>query len=229
MTEKMPNLVPDVMGQIKERGVQMRSRRYFVFISILLGLGVGSAIVTAFISAVIAFVYLFILLPSGMVGSAGFRVLFLYFPWLPLILAIAGIYFGTRLLRRVGTTYRRTTLSIGIMLVAIVGVFATATGYVTVRERWHESSHFTMLFPRLARIGSGWVLGVVESANVQDGFIVKSVEGESITVVNRSDTKIIHGEVAIGKPVRVIGRRQGDVLTARFIIVDPLYSKKRNR
>ncbi len=111
-----------VMRRIKQEHIGMRPHWHFVMGSILLGVGMAGTIVVAgfFIHVALFRLRLHEPLAYLMLGRLGWRFFLLLFPWVPLIVAVGGLWGGAYLLRRFDLAYRKSFVGLVIALVAMV-------------------------------------------------------------------------------------------------------------
>lgn len=127
------DLAKKVMREIKERHLKMKPKVYFIFGSLLLGIGVAGVVsLSAFFVNLIVF-RLRIHKPFAflVLGWPGLRGFILSFPWLPLVIAVAGLYGSSILLRKYEFSYKRSFISLIIALTALVltlGFIVSKTG-----------------------------------------------------------------------------------------------------
>ncbi len=126
MTNK--DLSKQVLQEIKKREVKMRPRLYFAFGSILLGLGLAGAIITA-----IFFLNLFVfrLRVLGPLNCLRLTT----FPWTVLLASMVGIVAGLALLKRFEFSYRKNFLVLVIVLITVIGVLGFLLDRVGFNER----------------------------------------------------------------------------------------------
>ncbi len=119
------DLSSSIMEKIDQGEVQMRSPWYFISGSIVLGLGmVGFILVSIFMMTAISFqirtMGVFYFLRFGLLG---FRPFLEVFPWIPLLLAISGIWGGIYLLKKYDFSYKYNFISLAIStIIAIIGI-----------------------------------------------------------------------------------------------------------
>lgn len=134
---KNHDLSKKVMQEIKRRGVKMRPRLYFVFGSILLGLGLTGAILTA-----VFFLNLFVfhLRVRGPVsylqlGPPGILPFVTTFPWAILLASMVAVATGLTLLKRYEFSYKMNFVVLAIVLLVVVGVLGFLLDRVGFNER----------------------------------------------------------------------------------------------
>ena len=135
MTNK--DLSENVMQEIKKREVKMRPRLYFVGGSILLGLGLAGAIITAVFFLNLFVFRLRILGPLGYLrlGRSGILPLITTIPWTALFVSVIGIAAGLALLKRYEFSHKKSFLVLAIVLIVVVGVLGFLLDRVGFNER----------------------------------------------------------------------------------------------
>lgn len=131
------DLSQKVMQEIKRRGLKMRPRLYFVLGSVLLGLGLTGAILTA-----VFFLNLFVFrlrllgpLSYLRLGRPGILPLVTTIPWAVLLVSLVGIAAGLTLLKRYEFSYKKNFLVLAIVLVVVVAVLGFLLDRVGFNER----------------------------------------------------------------------------------------------
>ena len=125
---KNKDLSQKVMQEIKRREVKMRPRLYFVFGSILLGLGLAGAIIIAIFFLNLFVFRLRVLGPANCLQLANF-------PWTVLLTSVIGIVVGLALLKRHEFSYKKNFLTLAIVLIVVVGVLGFLLDRVGFNER----------------------------------------------------------------------------------------------
>lgn len=130
------DLSKKVMQEIKKRDVKMRPRLYFVGGSILLGLGLAGAIITAVFFLNLFLFRLRILGPLGYLrlGRPGILPLVTTIPWTVLLVSVAAIAAGLTLLKRYEFSYKKNFLVLAIVLIVVVAVL----GFLLERAGFNE-------------------------------------------------------------------------------------------
>lgn len=215
------NLAENVMTEIKERDVKMRPRIYFVVGSVLLGVGLTLALVTAsFLVNLISF-RLRMDRPYDYLhfGQHGIQPFLAMFPWL-LILTIVGlVVVGIYFLKRYEFSYKHNFAAITIIIVTAIIVSSVIIDRIGVNRFLEGARPFQRLY--LAHHpGQNWVLGdVIEVREHQimiDPWVRRN--GDGVVVIWNTDTKLPFGhDFKVGESIRAFGEWQDSVLHAHGI------------
>ena len=127
------------MREIKKREVRMRPRLYFVGGSILLGLGLAGAIITAIFFLNIFVFRLRILGPLNCLRLTTF-------PWTVLLASVVGIVVGLALLKRFEFSYRKNFLVLVIVLITVVAVLGFLLDRIGFNERVAPHPHMRRFY-----------------------------------------------------------------------------------
>lgn len=140
---KNNDLSKKVMQEIKRRGIKMRPRLYFVFGSVLLGLGLAGAILTAVFFLNLFVFRLRILGPLGYLrlGRPGLLPFIVSFPWTVLLVSVVGIAAGLALLKRYEFSYKKNFLVLAIVLITVIGVLGFLLDRIGFNERVAPRRH----------------------------------------------------------------------------------------
>lgn len=218
-TKKEADLSQKIIKKIRQEKVKMRPRFYFIFGSLLLAIGLVGAVLVAILFLNLAFFRLRIHGPFGFLwlGHFGFRPFLATFPWLPLLIALAGFFGGLALLRRYDIAYKKSFLVIGLVLVALVLAFGFLLDYSGFNERVERFPHFRPFYPSPLP-GQDWLMGeIVELKNGK--MVILTPEEKKITVLRDEKTRLpFGGDFVLGDKVRVVGRWEDDVFLAQGII-----------
>ena len=205
-TKKKPDLSKRVMKQIHEKQLKIRPRIYFVAGSLLLGFGLAGTIAVAvfFIN-----LFLFRVRTHGpfdylWFGRFGLRPFLSIFPWIPFLIAIAGIFGGLILLKRYDISYKKNFWGLVISLVTfilVVGFFLDRVGF---NEKLEGLRPVHPLYQNQF-MGRDWIIG--EIIQVEDReLIVVSPRGEKIRVViNKNSLLPFGGDFKPGERIRAVG------------------------
>ncbi|PIS09113.1 hypothetical protein COT75_03135 [Candidatus Beckwithbacteria bacterium CG10_big_fil_rev_8_21_14_0_10_34_10] len=146
--EKKIDLSAQVMKKIKAKKVVMKPRVYFILGSVLLGVGMaGLVMATVFFINLVLFRLRFDRPFAFMaLGRPGLRPFFLIFPWLPLLVSIAGVVGGCQLLKKYDFSYKKSFLGIFIALVVLVLTLGFVLSRTKVNERILRERRFRPLY-----------------------------------------------------------------------------------
>lgn len=211
MSKKKADLAKKVMTQIDKGGVKMRPRLYFVLGSILLGIGLGMAVVLGAFFFNLAFFRLRVHEPLGFLwfGQPGLRPFIFTFPWFRLLLAFIFIVLGIILLRRYEISYKKSFLALAISLAILV----FTTGFLIDRIGFNEQVRRVppmQPFYHNGFEGQGWVMGEVTETGERE-IKIKTPEGKEVTVKWDEKTLLPLGsDFQIGERIRVIGEWQDE-------------------
>ncbi len=131
---KNKDLSQKVMEEIKRREVKMRPRFYFVGGSILLGLGLAGAVVTA-----VFFLNLFVFRLRVLGPMSCLRLT--TFPWTTLFISVVGIAAGLTLLKRYKFSYKMNFLVLAIVLTIVIGTLGFLLDRIGFNERMMRRRH----------------------------------------------------------------------------------------
>jgi len=128
------DLSQQVMHEIKRREIKMRPRLYFALGSVLLGLGLAGAILTAIFFLNLFVFRLRILGPLNCLRPTTF-------PWTVLLVSAIAVAAGLTLLKRYEFSYKKNFLVLAIVLVVVVGVLGFLLDQVGFNERMERHRH----------------------------------------------------------------------------------------
>lgn len=134
---KNQDLSKNVMQEIQRRGVKMRPRLYFVLGSVLLGLGLTGAIITAVFFLNLFVFRLRILGPWGYLrwGRLGIPLFVTTIPWTVLLASVVAVAAGLTILKRYEFSYKKNFLVPAIVLIVVVGVLGFLLDRIGFNER----------------------------------------------------------------------------------------------
>ncbi|MFH1236460.1 MAG: hypothetical protein V1685_06025, partial [Parcubacteria group bacterium] len=127
--------------------------------------------------------------PFGFLGAPnGFEAFIGNMPWIPIILALAGITFGTWIMRKYDFSYRHAFIGIAGGFVFSLLVFGIVIDAVGLPERAGE---LTPIRPFIEQSFSNdtWLIGVASDVS-NDRFNLAVPRGDVIRVYFRNDTVI---------------------------------------
>jgi hypothetical protein len=212
-----------VLDKIKKGEVKMRPKAHFVLKTIL-ALS-GAIILALFVLYLISFIA-FALRAGGMgslpgFGSRGLSSLLVSIPWLLILIAALLIVALEILVRRFAFSYRRPILYsvLTIIFLVFMGSFIINKTYLhpSLFQRAQEgrlpvAGEFYRDFgmPKSRDMHRGIVSGITD-----DGFYLKTPEGETLTVVIASETRFPMGVgIKEGDAVMVLGGRDNNTIQA---------------
>jgi hypothetical protein len=213
------DLSQKVMAQIKGQHIKMHSKLYFVLGSALVGGGLAGALMTAmFFLAVVSFrLRAYGPLEYLRFGRLGLRPFFMTFPWIPLLVGVAGIVGGVVLLKKCEFSYKRSFISIAIVLVTLVLVFGFLLDQAVFDERFRQDPIGRLLHERKQLSGDSWVVGEIIVVGESE-ITILGPDNEEVKVIWGEDALLpCEGSLEAGQRVRLIGKWQDDVFVARGI------------
>jgi len=206
------------MHRIKEDRVSIRPRGYFVLGTILLGIGLAGALLTALFALGLV---LFQIRSAGPfdylgLGRLGFPIFLRSFPWLASLIALAGITAGLTLIRRFDFSYK-------IGLVGIVVGLATlllTLGFLLDRSGFSERAIRHRYLPRTLRTGlagKSWIAGQVSTVG-ESHLEITTPLNERVTLIWNEKTLLPEERTfKVGDYVRALGQREGNVFHAHLV------------
>lgn len=216
--KKKRDLSQKVMKQIHKEKVKMRPRFYFIAGSILLGIGLTGAILGAILFINLTFFRMRIHGPLGFLwfGRFGFRPFLATFPWVFLLIAIAGILGGLALLRRHDISYKKSFLGLVIALVVLVLIMGFVLDRIGFNERLERIKPLRPFYPGRFT-NQDWVIG--EIIKVEDKEItVSTPDGEEVKILRDEKTLLpFGGDFEVGDRIRAVGEWRDDVFVAKGI------------
>ncbi len=218
MNNNNQSLADKISEQIKSHKIKMKPKTYFIFGSVLMGMGIAAAIlVTVFFFGII-FHRMRVQAPLGYLGPGlGGLVPFIQnFPWLPLIIALIGIVGGLYLIRKfkIGYRYAFAGIIVGFLLAVLgFGLIIDASG---LPEKAQEFGAFNKFFQHKYS-GDTWAAGVV--IDLEDDIIeLHKPDGEILFIQVTDRTRINPPfDIIKNEILRVVGKWQNDVFTAEYI------------
>jgi hypothetical protein len=211
MPKEKTDLTKKVMTQIEKKGVRMRPRLYFVLGSVLLGIGLGMAVVFGAFFFNLAFFRLRVHEPLGFLwfGQFGLRPFFFTFPWLRLFLAFIFIILGIVLLRRYEISYKKSFLVLAISLVILV----LTAGFLIDRIGFNEQVRRIppmQPFYHNGFVGREWVMGEIVEMGEKE-MKIRTPEGKEVVVGWEEKTLLpLGGDFQVGERIRAIGEWQNE-------------------
>lgn len=218
----MKSLKEKLLMRIQSGEIPMRPRVHFILIS---SLAVG-----AILLLVLSAIYLFSLAFFGLdargaflmsaFGPRGFWELLVALPLSLLAIGICMLAVSEILARRFAFTYRRPVLYSLAMLLVLVGagsgLFYASDAHELLREQAEQgpmtslrSVYRTFVTDPLPRGYPGTVL-----ATTTNGFLLQTLEDETVEVIVTPQTRMPRGDVMIGTEVFVGGERDDDTVEA---------------
>lgn len=215
--EKKNSLADAVMDDLHKKNVHMHSPLYFLLLSVLLGVGVGAAVVVTMFFVAVAWVRISLYQPFGFFrfGFKGIPPFMAAFPWGILFVAVVGIGVSVWLLKKYDFTYKRAFLPFAVVIIAGITVLGFACARVAVSHDLHQAPHLKLLQgPGLRH--RNWIVGRVLS--VEDSrAAVRTPRGEEVLIIWNEDTRFTRSGVpSEGDVVRAVGVWQDDVFTVHL-------------
>jgi len=212
------SLAEKVSELIKKQHVHMRPKAYFVFGSILLGVGlVSSLLVAVFFVSVIIF-RLRVNTPFAYLGNqAGLTPFLENIPWAPIIIALIGVTGGILIMKKFDFSYRHAFLGISGGIILSIGVLGIIVDTAGLPEQ-AENIHPLQPFMHMRYENDSWVSGTIIQTQPELLF-VGTPSGSQFTVFFDSGTNIIPDtQMRNGEWVQIIGERQDSQFYAEEIM-----------
>jgi hypothetical protein len=218
----MNNIREIILERIKQGEVAMRPRWQFVLLTVLWALG----ILITFLSTVylLSFV-LFVLSRTGLIfapqfGWQGFVFFILASPWLLLSLVALFGFVLYLLIKHFSFSYRRSWLYSFVGIVLLVSVASALMHQIALHERLenfagrHNIPAMSPFYQQGAGMApNGLVIGrIVELKD--DGLVLVSLQGDTVIVLIKPETKLPPRQLAVDDDVLVVGKFKGEVLEA---------------
>ena len=220
-----------ILKKIKKGKIKMKSKSYFVFRTALFVIGV--ILVFIFIIFLISFI-IFILRTSGVghfpaFGFRGLRIFLVSFPWLLMILAVIFILILEVFARRFSIVYRKPLLYSALGIVVIALLLGLVIAQTPMHKRLFQSAQEGKL-PVFGPFYKGYHMRVPDnvyfgevSSITDDGFEIETKQGESLSVIISSKTRLPFNEdIQEGDSAVVIGERDNSTIKAFGVRCRPL-------
>ncbi|KPJ70923.1 hypothetical protein AMJ51_00550 [Microgenomates bacterium DG_75] len=217
-TKKKKDLSQQVMKQIQKEKVRMKPRFYFVAGSILLGIGLAGAIVGAILFLNLTFFRMRIHGPLGFLwfGQFGLRPFLVTFPWLPLLIAVGGIFGGISLLRRYDISYKKSFLGLVIALLVLVLTMGFVLDQIGFNERLERIKPLHPFYPGHFK-NQDWVMGEIIQIEDEE-MVISTPQGEEVRILREEKTLLpFGGDFEVGERIRGVGEWRDDVFVAKGI------------
>lgn len=171
-----------VLGQIEKRDIKMKPRRYFVFGSVLVGVGIGLLILAAAFLVNIKLYQLSIMRPFDWFsfGVSGIWPFILLFPWKVLLLALGVFTLGVYLVRMSTGTVHMRIITVAVTIAVVVMAGAVVLSRMNINRRLSQISMIGILYDHHSE-GDNWLMGCVDKI-ASDGLAIHNFEGQTITV-----------------------------------------------
>ena len=201
------SLSKDIMDQIKSKQIKMKSKGYFVLGSILLGIGLASALLITLTFLTVSTFHLRTSHPVGFLryGHSGNLAFIRLFPFKPILISILGIIGGLALLKKYDISYKKSFLGISLGLIAGLTTIAIIADKVGVNDRLRETKPLKAVYKQdLTR--EDMLMGEVISAS-ESSMIVKNPRTNQITTLKWNNNTSIQNTdgFEIGDHVGAIG------------------------
>lgn len=211
-----------VLGAIRERGVAMRPRWYFVLRGALVALG---AFIMLLGGLYLASLVVYLMRHTGAwfvpaFGARGWLALLLSLPWALVILIALFVVVLELLVRRYAFAYRRPLLDTAIMLAVLVILGGIVVGLTPLHGRLARlsSEREVPFFDRMYREFEAWHRDDVHRGTVArsapEGFIFDEYDGDVLTVRIGPKTRIEGGAPSAGETVVVFGPEDDGAIDA---------------
>lgn len=217
------SIADQIKEQIASHKIKMRPRAYFIAGAAMFGVGFFAAIVVSvFFIGIIIFRFRVNAPFAYLNHPDGLLFVLENIPWIPLVIAFAGITAGILMMRKFEFSYKHAFVGVfGGFLVATVafGIVVDATGITERAERFEELQPFL----HVKYVNDKWVAGTVTTTTLHDEvFELETPQGMLFTVRISSDTIIIPPDAIMnGEWVRVIGDRDNAYISAEQIMHQP--------
>lgn len=208
----------DVMKEIQEKDINMRPKFYFIAGSVLLGIGIASAAVVSsfFVHVLIykiryehAFEYL-------VFGRHGFELFLMTFPWVPLFVALGGLFGGWALLKNYDISYRQDFWKLMVGSCALIVGLGFVIDQTNVPQRVENMKMLKQIYHR-DRIDKEFII---------EGRVI-GVENELIVIENKEgDRAVLYIQelpptlpVKEGATIRALGTWDDDFFVVRRMVL----------
>lgn len=203
-----------ITQSINERKIKMHPKVYFIIGSGMLGVGLAASVCAAAFFVGVTLFRFRLHRPFGFLGAPnGFEAFIGNMPWVPIVLALVGITFGTWIMRKYDFSYRHAFIGIAGGFVSSLLVFGIAIDAVGLPER---AVDLTLIRPFIEQSYSNdtWLIGVASDVN-NDRFNLAIPRGDVISVYFRADT-VIEPSVPVQdlEWVRVVGEWKDESFNA---------------
>ena len=183
------SLADKITQSINEHKVKMHPKVYFTLGSGMLGIGLAASMLAAAFFCGVTLFRLRMHQPFDFLGAPkGFEAFIGNMPWIRIILALAGITFGTWIMRKYDFSYRHAFIGIAGGFVSSLLVFGIVIDAVGLPERigWAE----TVIEDWEQRFSNDtWLIGVANDVS-DDRFNLAVPRGDVIHVYFRNNTVI---------------------------------------
>lgn len=211
-----------VLGAIRERGLAMRPRWYFVLRGALVAL---SAVIVLLGGLYLASLVVFLMRHTGAwfvpaFGARGWLALLLSLPWALMVLLGLFVVVLELLVRRYAFAYRRPLLDTAIVLAILVGLGGIVVGLTPLHGRIARltSEHEVPFLAKMYREFEAWHRDDVHRGTVArpvpEGFVFDEYDGDVLTVRVGPGTRIEGGAPSAGETVVVFGPEDDGAIEA---------------
>jgi hypothetical protein len=228
MKKNHKDISDKVMTEIHNKRISMRPKIYFVFGSVIVGVGLAALLVFSVFLFNLVFFRLRVHGPFGYLwfGKFGWRPFISTFPFMPLLLGIITLVIGIELLKRYDLSYKKSFVG----LVIIISTFVLTLGYVlTVINLDKSIGQFPPLAPFYQDrfLTEYFVVGEVIGVG-EDEIELETPHGDRIKVIIRKNTLLPFGrEFKLGEKVRVVGKRENGSFVAKGISKGGLHFERK--
>ncbi|MFH0951824.1 MAG: hypothetical protein V1838_01395 [Patescibacteria group bacterium] len=181
-------IADEVLDEIKSGGIKMRPKYYYILGSLALGIGLGLTLLgTLFFIGVVTFRFR-AQAPFDFLsfGTKGFNPFIANLPWLPGLIAVAGIVIGVILLRKYRLGYRHSLVTLLIVMVALVGTVGIALEVVGAHRPLEKAPGFIKMYHK-PHCGDKWLGGTVQSIDNSE-IIILTPDDEEAIIIFDNDT-----------------------------------------
>lgn len=211
-----------VLGAIRDQGLAMRPRWYFVLRGTLAALG---AVIALFGGLYLASLVVFLMRHTGawfvpVFGARGWVALLLSLPRALMVLIGLFVIVLELLVRRYAFAYRRPLLDSAIVLAVLVAAGGIVVGLTPLHGRLARltSAHEVPFLARMYREFEAWHRDDVHRGTVArsapEGFIFDEYDGDVLTVKVGPATRIEGGAPSVGETVVVFGPEDDGAIDA---------------
>jgi len=139
------NMPENIMSLIKKGHIKMKPQSYFILSSlVMIGGVVGLSVFLVFLVSLMSFS----LRTHGPMGSMRYQQLLSSFPWWALIVAIIGIGFGIRLLKKYDFSYKKNFLVIILSFILIILISGWLINYLGLDTLWMRQGRMKEFYQR---------------------------------------------------------------------------------
>jgi hypothetical protein len=217
--EQNKNIADKVLDQLESKQVKMKPKFYFVTGSIVLGIGLGSSLLTSLYFIGLSTFKFRAQAPFDFLslGTGGVRPFLATVPWLAMFVAVVGVTVGMLLIRKYRFGYRHSLKGLTIGVVGIVIVAGMALQIAGAHRLVEKIPAIKGLYHEQFE-GDKWLTG---SVTVVDGDVLTIVTpyNDQAIILLRADTHIQPPRtILVGEWLRAVGEWDEDTLEAEHVL-----------